>query len=144
SYPLRQLGHFADARKRLDTAFAGLRQLKLYPAEQIEPGSEASYALRALADYEATAGKVRRAAELYQELIGRLPPVSSEKAETLLEDAVAISNVYGAAGPLYRSAGQADAAGSLEARRIELWQRWSTKLPNNAFVRGQLQAAHSR
>jgi hypothetical protein len=31
---------------------------------------------------------------------------------------------------------------ALERRRLDLWQRWKQKLPNNAFVRQQLEAAN--
>jgi hypothetical protein len=52
--------------------FAGLTQLKLYPAEKIETYSDADLALRALADHEADTGNVARVIEIYQELLDRL------------------------------------------------------------------------
>ena len=140
TYPLQRLGRKAEARKRLDAAFERLSQLKLYPAKQIELGSEADEALRALADYEAGSGNMRRAAEIYQELLERVF-AANPKPETSLADAVDLSNIYRAAAPLHRRAGQADLAAALEAHRLELWQRWDSKLPNNAFVRRQLEAA---
>src|SRR5439155_840601 len=69
---LRSLGRRAEARQRLDAAFALLKQIKLYPAEKIEPGSEADRALCALADYEADTGNVARAIEVYEGLLNRL------------------------------------------------------------------------
>ena len=39
SYSLRGLNRLADARQRVDAAFERLRQLKLYPAGKVEPGS---------------------------------------------------------------------------------------------------------
>lgn len=140
AYPLQRLGRTAEARKRLDAAFERLRQLKLYPAEQINLGSETDEALRALADYEAGTGNVRRAAELCQELLKRVF-AGGPRPETNLADAVDLSNIYRSAAPLHRRAGQADLAAALEARRLELWQHWDSKLPNNAFVRRQLEAA---
>src|SRR5713226_6369892 len=46
AYPLQRLGRAAEARERLNAAFERLSQLKLYPAEQIELGSEADKAVR--------------------------------------------------------------------------------------------------
>jgi tetratricopeptide (TPR) repeat protein/predicted Ser/Thr protein kinase len=140
TYPLQRLGRTAEARKRMDAAFERLGQLKLYPADQIELGSEADEALRALADFEAGNGNVRRAAEVYQELLARVL-AANPKPETSLIDAVNFSNIYRAAAPLHRRLGQADVAAALELRRLELWQRWNRKHPSNAFVRRQLEAA---
>jgi serine/threonine protein kinase len=140
AYPLQQLGRAAEARKRLDAAFERLSQLKLYPAKQIELGSEADEALRALADFEAGNGNVRRAAELYQELLKRVF-AAKPKPETRLADAVDLSNIYRAAAPLLRRAGQAELASGLEARHLELWQQWDRKRANNPFILRQLQAA---
>jgi hypothetical protein len=140
TYALQRLGRSAEARKRLDDAFERLKALKLYPARQIRIASEADEAVRALADYEAATGNVRRGAELYRELQDLLL-AAKPKPETSLTDAVALSNLYRAAAPLQRLGGQTDLAVSFEARRLELWQRWSNQLPNNAFVRRQLEAA---
>lgn len=52
SYPLRALGRPREARQRLDGAFARLQQLKMYPADKIDLGSETDAALRALAAAE--------------------------------------------------------------------------------------------
>jgi tetratricopeptide (TPR) repeat protein len=140
TYPLQRLGRASEARHRLDAAFERLRQQKLYPAEQIELGSGADEAVRALADYEAGNGNVQRAAEIYQELLKRVF-AANPKPETRLADAVDLANIYRAAAPLYRRAGQADLAATLEARRLELWQQWDRKLPNNPFILRQLEAA---
>ena len=64
TYPLRELGRVAEARRALDAAFDRLSQLKLYPAAQIAPGSEAEDALCALGDLEAGAGDLPRAIEI--------------------------------------------------------------------------------
>jgi len=140
TYPLRKLGRRAEAHRRLDTAFEHLRHVKQYPAAEIELGSPADDALRALAEYQADTGNVRRGAELYGELLG-LILAGKPKPEALLEDAVEMSNIYGAAAALYRRAGQNDSAARLEARRLELWLQWNAKLPNNAFVRRQVEDA---
>ena len=137
SYPLRRLGRPAEARQRLDAAFQRLRQLKYYPADKIEPGSDAEEALRALADHEAETGNVTRALQIYRELLDRIAAAKPDP-ETRLEDATALSNVYAGMAAVHRRAGQADLASALEARRLELWQHWEQKLPNNSFVLRQI------
>jgi len=59
-----------------------------------------------------------------------------------LEDAVELSNIYAGAARLHRRAGQTQLAKELQTRRLELWQYWISKLPNNAFARRQLDVAH--
>jgi hypothetical protein len=54
--PLLKLGCRAEARRRLDEALDHLRQLKQYPASQVEPGSPADHVLQAQAEYEARGG----------------------------------------------------------------------------------------
>jgi len=68
---------------------------------------------------------------------------SPEPALTL-SDAVELSNIYRASARLHRRGGQLDQADGLQARRLELWQRWDKKMPNNPFVRLQLEAARER
>jgi len=139
-YPLLRLGQRAEAKKRLDTAFEILRQLKLYPAKQIELGSTGDLGLRALAGYETANGNPRRASEIYAELSEGIT-AAKPKPETNLQDAVALSNLYRAAAPACRQAGLASQARTFETRRLALWQAWSAKYPNRAFVRRQLEAA---
>jgi serine/threonine protein kinase len=139
SYALRRMGRPAEARQRLDAAFERLRQLKYYPADKIEPGSEAEESLRALADHEAETGNVPRALQLYQELLDRIAAAKPEP-ETRLEDATALSNIYAAMAVVHRRARQAALASSLDARRLEVWRRWEQKLPNNSFVLRQIAA----
>ena len=140
SYPLATLGRKAEAHQRLDAAFARLRQLGFYPAGQIELGSEADVALRALAGYETGSGNYRRAIEIYKELLDRIP-MSKQKPETLLANAAGLSRIYAAMSPLYRQAGQVSDAVAVESRRLELWRSWSRQLPGNLFVQRQLEAA---
>jgi tetratricopeptide (TPR) repeat protein len=137
TYPLRSIGDPAESRRRLDAAFSRLRQLKLYPAEQIRLGSEADLTLRALADQEAGDGNIPSAIEIYEKL---LPQILAAKPqpETRLTDGLRLSRIYAAMAALHRTAGQADLASSLDARRRDLWRQWDRKLPNNAFVHRQL------
>jgi hypothetical protein len=140
TYPLRRLGRSDEARRRLDAAFEKLRQVKAYPAEKVEPGSESDATLCALADDEAARGDVPRAIEIYQELLGKVL-ASHPEPETSLEDAVGMSRLYGALAGLHRQAHHTDLASALELRRLELWRHWDAKLPHNSFVTRQMKAA---
>jgi hypothetical protein len=77
---------------------------------------------------------------VYQELLRKLQPAKSGVAHSL-EDAVHLSTVYRSAADVYRRARQADLADALDAKRRDLWRQWDSMLPDNAFVRRQLQAA---
>ena len=143
SYALRSLGRPAEARQRLDAAFARLRLVKLYPADRIVPGSEAEDTLRARAEYEGGAGHFLRAAEIYQEIID-LTQAAHSRPDTVLSDAFDLSNLYLAQAGWHRRAGQEALASNLDHRRLELWRQWDQKLPHNSFVERQLQAAAPR
>ena len=140
TYPLLHLGRRADARGRLDGALQRLARVKQYPASEIELGSPAASTLRALAEYEADGGNSKCAAAIYEELI-RLVHASTPKHETVLQDAVALSNIYAAAAPFYREAGKIDGAADVESRRLEIWRQWAVKRPATPFVEHQLEAA---
>jgi tetratricopeptide (TPR) repeat protein len=141
AYALRRLGRIAESRQRLDGAFERLSQLKLYPAERIELGSEADIAVRALADHEADAGNLPHAIEIYEKLVEQIM-AAKPKPEVSLTDAVRLSHIYGAMAALHRRAGQADLASALDLHRLQLWQTWKQKLPQNAFVRRQLEGEY--
>jgi tetratricopeptide (TPR) repeat protein len=140
SYPLRALGRPAEARTRLDSAFARLRELKLYPAEQIQTGAEPEVALRALADYEEGTGNRVRAIEIYANLLDGVL-AGNPRLETSLTDALHVANIWAAKAALHRRSGQPDLARALETRRRDLWLTWDRTHPNNAFVRRQLESA---
>jgi tetratricopeptide (TPR) repeat protein/predicted Ser/Thr protein kinase len=143
TYPLRELGRFSEARSRLDAAFQRLKDLKLYPAERVDAGSEPLDALRALAEYEAGRGNVRRANAVYQELL-QLLNAAPLNPEFNLTEAFHLSNVYRAGAVLHRRAGQLDQASSLTTRDVQLWRHWDRALPHNSFVRGRLESADHR
>jgi tetratricopeptide (TPR) repeat protein/predicted Ser/Thr protein kinase len=138
SYALRALGRPAEARERLDRAFATLKKLELYPSEKIEAGSETDRALRALADHEADTGDVARAIQLYQGLLDGLR--ASANPETSLPSAVDLSHAYQSMAALHARNRRADLASALDSRRLELWRHWDRKLPSNAFVLRQISA----
>ncbi len=98
------------------------------------------YATCALADYEADAGNPRRAIEIYEQLLER---VMATKPEPLsdLRDTPKLSRVYAALAGLYDRSGDREKAAVMKSRRIDLWRQWQLKLPHNAFVREQLEAA---
>jgi len=143
AYPLMQIGNSAEARRRLDAAGSRLTELKLYPLDQIELGSETDILLRAQAEVEAGTGNIRRGIEIYHELLAKVT-ASNPNAETNLEDANDLSNIYRAMAQLHRRAGQTSLAAGLEARRLGLWTHWDGKLPNNSFVRRQLAAISTK
>jgi len=47
---------------------------------------------------------------------------------------------YAAMSGLHRRTSQPEQAAELDARRLELWRHWDRKLPDNSFVRRQIQA----
>jgi tetratricopeptide (TPR) repeat protein len=141
SYALRRLQRPAEARQRLDAAFDRLRQLKLYPTAKIRLGSEAEDTLRARADYEEGAGNLPGAIAIYQNLRDQVQ-ATKPNPEVNLFEAVRLSALFGAEAAVERRAGRADLASPLEARRLDIWRHWDRQLPNNSFVRRQLDAAH--
>jgi tetratricopeptide (TPR) repeat protein len=140
SYPLRSLGRPAEARQRLERAFAVLKDLRLYPADKLAAGDDADGALQALADLEAEAGNVARAIEIDQELLDGLA-AGGIKPEIKLPEAMDLSNIYGSIAALYRRSGRTDLASAFEKRRLDLWRHWARKLRNNPFVLRQIAAA---
>jgi tetratricopeptide (TPR) repeat protein len=137
SYALRHLGRSAEARRRLDQAFARLRYLKAYPSRKVKPGDVVNKGLRALAADEADHGSVTGAIKVYEELLG-LILASDPKPETELTDALDVSRVYAGLEALYSRAGESDQAVALRERRRQLWLHWDARLPRNRFVRRQL------
>jgi tetratricopeptide (TPR) repeat protein/predicted Ser/Thr protein kinase len=142
SYPLRELGRAAEARQRLDSAFQLLRQLNMYPADEIGLGSGAHRVLTAQADYEAATGNVARALQIYQELLDRTSR-AKPGPENSLEDAMDQSGIYTGMAAVHRRAGHASLAAALNARRLELWRLWEKKLPGNMYVLRQIALAAS-
>jgi tetratricopeptide (TPR) repeat protein len=138
SYALRALGRDAEARKRLDDAFSRLSDLNLYPAEQVQAGSETQKALIALAEYEAATGNTSSGIEIYRDLLGRVL-AAKPTPQSHLADALALSDIYSGATKLNRQAGQLGIALDLDARRVEIWRIWDVKLPKNEFVRRQME-----
>ena len=132
--PLLRLHRYAEARQHLDAAFAKLTQTKLYPPQKVSLGSEADQTLRAQAEYEAATGGKARAAEIYRDLLGRVPGAAN------LTDAVTLAALYRDSARAYRSAGQGGEGARLDALRRDLWREWARKLPASSFVKEQASA----
>jgi serine/threonine protein kinase len=133
SYPLRWTGRTSEAQRRIELAFQMLHQAHIYPADKIEPMSDAYHALQAQADHYSETGQMHRAVDAYRQLLNKLA-VWGSKPETDLRDATCLSRTWTALANLLRRTGQADEAARLEAQRTELWNHWSGELPNAQFL----------
>ena len=140
SYPLRSLGQFAEAHRRLDRTVKRLSDLRLYPADKVQAGSDVQKAISALADQQAATGNLVGAIEVYRVLLERVQ-AGGAKPESSLRHAVALSHLWESLALLDRRAGRADLASGFESRRLTLWRRWDQKLPKNLFIQRQLRAA---
>jgi tetratricopeptide (TPR) repeat protein/predicted Ser/Thr protein kinase len=139
SYALRRLHRPAESKRRIDTAFQVLRDLKAYPTKSISLGDETDAALRALGDYYAETGQTTAAIATYQELFQGIL-ASHPQPMTDLRHANGLSRIYIDLGSLERRAGNVAQANTLDQQRLELWRYWDKKLPNNSFVQHQLSA----
>ena len=133
SYPLRWMGSKAEAQQRIDRAFQLLGDTHTYPADKIEPMSDAYHALQAQADHYSETSQTQKAIDMYQQLLEKLVAWGS-KPDDDLRDATCISRTWTALADLLRRVGRADEAARLEAQRTELWDHWKAKLPNAQFL----------
>ena len=85
-------------------------------------------------------GKLDRAAEIYRELLDKLI-ASQPDPENDLMDATVLSRVYEAIARLSLQTGKSEQAKAASVSRLKLWESWSRKLPNNPFIRRELDAA---
>jgi len=140
SYPLRRLHRFTEAKERLDTALASLRNTRDYPANRILLSSPACTVLRALGDYQADVGDPHQAVITYEQLLEKVmasnPDVLSDLRET-----PKLSAIYAALSSLYLRLGESSKAEAMQSKRIELWRHWHEALPLNTYVHNQLEAA---
>ena len=143
SYPLRTLHRQGEAQERIDKAFQLLREAKQYPTERINPSDEADAALRALGDHLAETSQPQRAAEVYQELLDKTMAFKPDPQNDL-PNVFKLSRTYEALAALDRRNGRPEEAAALDARRLEIWKYWQTKLPNSPYVLRQLAAAQAR
>ncbi len=133
SYAARWIGHVDEARRRIDKGFLLLHDAKVYPADRIEPMSEADHALRASADFFAGTHEHSQAIHKYQELEKKLvawnPNVDND-----LRDAICMSRTWMALAQLLRQAGLTDEAAELETRSKAGLKLWTQKLPKYPLV----------
>jgi serine/threonine protein kinase/tetratricopeptide (TPR) repeat protein len=133
SYAARWIGQVDESRQRIDKAFLVLHDAKVYPADKIEPMSEADHALRASADYLAGTHQYRQAINTYQELEKKLVAWSLN-LDNDLRDAICISRTWVALAELYRQLGSTDHAVELENRSKAALNHWTEKLPDNSRI----------
>jgi serine/threonine protein kinase len=139
SYALMGVPRGAEAKQRIDSALEILTTTKDYPTERVKLGSEVYVALTALGDFYVQRGDTRRSLATFEQLYDR---VMAGKPEHLtdLRDAPKMSKLYDALGCLYRATGDAAKSAEVAAMRRELWSQWDRKLPDNSFIRRQIQA----
>jgi len=139
-YPLLRLGRIDSARERLKIAFAGLKELKLYPRDEVAAGSEADDVLRASAEIEARTGNFAKALEIDNALLAQIM-ASKPEPEDDLADALDLSTLFGSLAAFSQAAHHTEEAAAFRQRQLQLWQHWDRKLPGNAFVQRQRDAA---
>jgi tetratricopeptide (TPR) repeat protein len=139
-YPLLRLGRIDSARERLKIAFAGLKELKLYPRDEVAAGSEADDVLRASAEIEARTGNFAKALEIDNALLAQIM-ASKPEPEDDLADALDLSTLFGSLAGFSHAAHLPDNVSALRLRQLQLWQHWDRKRPGNAFVQRQRDAA---
>ena len=139
-HPLLRLGRNDSARERLKMAFAGLSDLKLYPREDVALGSEADDAVRASAEIEAQSGNFVKAVDIDTALLAQIMASKPEPDEDLT-DALDMSRLFGSLAAFSQAAHHSEEAAAFRQRQLQLWQHWDRKLPGNAFVQRQRDAA---
>jgi serine/threonine protein kinase len=133
SYAARWIGRGEDARGRIKNAFLPLRDLHVYPADKVEPMSEADDALQAQADDYAETGQIVKAIGAYKELLAKLMAWKPD-VEHDLRDATCIARTWTGLAILLRRVGRVNDAIQLEKQRAGLYSHWKTKLPNGDFL----------
>jgi hypothetical protein len=140
SYALLGLHRNPEARHRLENASSILHETKDIPAERIKLDSDAYTVSCASADYEAAVGNLEQSAALYEQLLGRVIASNPHEFDDL-RNAAKLSLLYGKMAGIYRRTGVSAKASTMEANRLGLWLRWDKKLPQNTFIRRELDAA---
>jgi serine/threonine-protein kinase len=140
SFALLRLHRSKEAKQRIDAALDILKDMKAYPADQIEIGSDTYAAVLAMASYEAEEGDPHLALRSYESLLEKVM-LAKPQPFVDLKDATRLSGLYEALITIYRRTGGKDKMESLKLRRLELWRQWDQELPNNAFVSRQLTVA---
>lgn len=137
---LQRLRRSGEAGARIDAAFRLLKETKDYPADRISTESEAFAAVEALGVHLGETGQAEKAAAVYRDLLAKVMATRPEPAIDL-RVASKLSSLYGTMAAVDGRIGEAAEAANLTGRRIQIWQQWRSKLPENAFVLHQLSAA---
>lgn len=140
SYALCSLHRTLEAKRRIAAAFVMLKLAKDILTSRIQIDSEAYVVLRSQADFEAATGELQQSVESCEGLLDKVM-ASKPRPYDDLRDAPKISRLYERLALLYHRTGDSEKEAAIDARRLDLWQHWDQKLPNNAFVRRQLNAA---
>ena len=133
SYPVRWLGHYAEAQRQIDRAFELMRDAKRYPADKVEPMGDLYDVMRAEADNYSENGQTEKAIECLSSTLEQTHGLESGYPNDL-RDATCISRTWTALATLLRRTGQIDEAEQLEGQRTALLNRWKDKLPNGEFL----------
>jgi tetratricopeptide (TPR) repeat protein len=136
---LIKLGREQEASTRLDRLFTLLREAKKYPGA-ISPRNYLETGMRARAAVLAAQGRKRDAITVYEEIAGATEK-GEQKPSSDLHWALSISEIYEQLAGHYEDVNEPDAATRCREKRRRLWELWDQKLPNNPFVRRQLEAA---
>jgi serine/threonine-protein kinase len=142
SYALRRLGRPAESERRLSDALKILTETKDYPAERIQFDSPMYAVLQATADHHAESGDQRRALKEYEELLDKVMAAKPD-VEQDLREAYSLSLLYAGLSALQGATGATDKAARTYSLQLKLWNDWNTRLPNNTFVRRQLESQHA-
>ncbi len=138
--PLRQLGRGGEASRRIAAALATLEAAAGLPKDVVEAGSEAERVLRAQADDLAARGHPAQAAARYERLLELVLAARLSHAENL-RHATSLSRILRGVARTQRLAGNAERAGEISRRNLELWRAWAQRLPANRFIDSQIELA---
>jgi tetratricopeptide (TPR) repeat protein len=137
SYALRRLKRVDEAGERIAAAFTLLRETKDYPADQINADDEVETVVRAWGDHLADTGQPQRAADVYRELLDKIMASHPDTGHDL-RATTQLSRVYEGLGSLYVRSKQTAQAQAISMVRLQLWQSWDRRLPQNSFIRHEI------
>jgi serine/threonine protein kinase/tetratricopeptide (TPR) repeat protein len=142
SYALLRMHRNSEAKQRVDAALAILKEIKGYPANQVDIDGPAFAVSSALADYKAQEGDPQSAIRVYEQLLEKVMAGATGPYADL-ENVTKLSRLHQSLIALYRRCGAADKADKMKTRHLALWRHWDQQIPNNAFVRQQLDMANT-
>lgn len=135
SYPLRSLHRNAEAKQRIDQAFKLLAE---DPSTVGIIGGEWDNTMRASADDEEASGYPEKARAILLDLQSKLLALGPTP-ETDLRHANDMSRLYDSLLRVDAKLARYDEARAIQTERTRLWQLWDRKLPDNPFVRRQIE-----